>query len=143
MRVPQLFPYLGPSMQDNSRSGRDYVPTCLRAGMRDSTDPTRSSEADLQLAPGRHLFLFFAGIGSSNCGLGALIDVEPKRQYEIEFRFDANHRARDTRQHSRLSSPTPHPSPTALRVSAACVSTHSQNRSTSGRVRLPGAVTSQ
>jgi hypothetical protein len=92
MRVPQLFPYFGPSMRDNSRSGRDYVPTYLRASMQDSTDPTRGSEAELQLAPGRHLFSFFAGIGLSNCGLGALIDMEPKRQYEIAFRFDTEAR---------------------------------------------------
>ena len=92
MRVPQLFPYFGPAMQNASSSGTSYVPTYLRVGMQDSSDPTRSSEAELQLAPGRHLFSFFAGIGLSNCGLGALIEVEPKRQYEIEFRIDTSAR---------------------------------------------------
>ena len=92
MQVPQLFPYFGPLVQSSSRLGTDHVTTYPRAGMQDSSDPTRSSEAELQLAPGRHLFSFFAGIGLSNCGLGALIDVEPKRQYEIEFCFDTSAR---------------------------------------------------
>ena len=90
MRLPQLFPYFGPLVQSSSRLGTDPVTIYPRAGMQDSSDPTRSSEAELQLAPGRQLFFFAAGIGMSYCGLGALIDVEPERQYEIEFRFDTS-----------------------------------------------------
>ena len=92
MRVPPLFPYVGPAVQNASSSGTNYVPTYLRVGMQDPSDPTRSSEAGLQLAPGRHLFSFFAGIGLSNCGLGAPIEVEPNRHCEIEFRFDTSAR---------------------------------------------------
>ena len=57
-----------------------------------ASDPTRSGGAELQLAPGRYLFSFFAGIGLSNCGLDGFIDLDPKRQYEIEFRFDTSTR---------------------------------------------------
>ena len=93
VRLPQLFPYFGaPVIQKYPRPGSDPANTYPRAEMFGASDPTRSDSAELQLAPGRYLFSFFAGIGLSNCGLGAFIDLDPKRQYEIEFRFDTSTR---------------------------------------------------
>ena len=93
VRLPQLFPYFGaPVVQKYPRPGSDAANTYPRAQMFGASDPTRSDSAELQLAPGRYLFSFFAGIGLSNCGLGAFIDLDPKRQYEIEFRFDTTAR---------------------------------------------------
>lgn len=93
VRLPQLFPYFGaPVVQKYPRPGSDAANTYPRAQMFGASDPARSDSAELQLAPGRYLFSFFAGIGLSNCGLGAFIDLDPKRQYEIEFRFDTTAR---------------------------------------------------
>ena len=92
MRVPQLFPYFGPADENASRSSTDSLPNSLTAAVQKPSDSTRSNEAELQLAPGRHLFSFIAGIGMSNCAVPALIDLEPKRHYEIEFRFDTGAR---------------------------------------------------
>ena len=89
MRLPQLFPYFGPPpAQKYSQSRPEPAGASPRAGMQGASEATRTDSAELQLAPGRYLFSFFAGIGLSNCGLGAFIDVDPRRQYEIEFRFD-------------------------------------------------------
>ncbi len=90
MRVPQLFPYFGPADENASRSSTDSRPTSLTTAVHKPSDTTRSNEAELHLAPGRHLFSFFAGLGMSNCAVPALIDLEPKRHYEIEFRFDTS-----------------------------------------------------
>ena len=93
MRLPQLFPYFGPPpAQKYSQSRPEPTGASPRAGMQGASEATRTDSAELQLAPGRYLFSFFAGIGLSNCGLGAFIDVDPGRQYEIEFRFDVNAR---------------------------------------------------
>ena len=93
LRLPQLFPYLGPPPAlKYSQSRPDPNGAYPRADMQGSSEPTRTDSAELQLAPGRYLFSFFAGIGLSNCGLAAFIDVDPRRQYEIEFRFDVNAR---------------------------------------------------
>ena len=93
VRLPQLFPYVGPPPAlKYSQSRPDPNGAYPRADMQGSSEPTRTDSAELQLAPGRYLFSFFAGIGLSNCGLAAFIDVDPRRQYEIEFRFDVNAR---------------------------------------------------
>jgi hypothetical protein len=90
VRLPQLRQYVLPPT--GNRTGRPSASetgtTYPRAGMRGSTDALRSDSAELQLAPGRYVFSLIGSLGPSMCGAVAVIDVDPNRQYEIEFRID-------------------------------------------------------
>lgn len=91
-RLQQLFPYFGPPRdvpgRTTSSPGSQTPVVYPRAGMVDSPDALRSDAIELQLPPGKHLFSFIAGTGRSNCGVGAGIDLQPGRQYVLDFRFD-------------------------------------------------------
>lgn len=96
VRLQQMFPYLGPTLARNVPSSMTFSPgvqTAVvypRAGMVDSPDPMRSDAVELQMPPGKHLFLFFAGTGLANCSVGAGIELQAGRQYLLNFRFDTH-----------------------------------------------------
>jgi hypothetical protein len=88
--LPQLRQYVLPPTGNQSLrpSPSETGTTYPRAGMQGSTDPLRSDTAELQLAPGRYVFSLIGSLGPSMCGAATVIDVDPNRQYEIEFRVD-------------------------------------------------------
>ena len=78
MRFQQLFPYVEPQPQTQTRVNQPVEPVRLypRAGMVGSPDPKRSDAVELQLAPGRHVFFLFGGHAGANCGIASTIDVD-------------------------------------------------------------------
>ena len=88
-----IFPYFGlpRDVHGHIAGTPDSAPPVLysRAGMVDSPDPLRSDTVELQMAPGKHLFSFIATVERSHCNVSAGIDLQPGRQYVLDFRFDA------------------------------------------------------
>lgn len=91
VRFQQLSPYVEPRRDQIDVIQRfEPAQTYPRAAMVGSTDPARSDAVELQLPPGRYLFSQIGVLGSSICAINAAIDIDPTRQYEIEFRIDGN-----------------------------------------------------
>ncbi len=101
--LPLLQWYVEPATgSTRPRDGTEMTPSYLRAGMQGSPDPARSDVSELQLAPGRYLFALIStsgGFGGSSwhCGVSAVADIDPSRQYEIELRLEGGLSARRCR----------------------------------------------
>lgn len=88
--VPSIFPY-SPGQSGTHHPAQTATatpPTFARAGMHGSTEASRSDSIELQLAPGRYIVALHGGLGTSICSVSGAIELQPHRQYEIEFRFD-------------------------------------------------------
>lgn len=91
---PQLWPYgdltppapVGPTPQPPPPP-RTYP----RVGMAGATDGTRTDNAELLIAPGRHQFEFHASV-PGYCRLDAFVDLEAGRQVELNFAIDGSTR---------------------------------------------------
>lgn len=88
--VPSIFPYSPPHSGTHhpAQTATATPPTFARAGMHGSTEASRSDSIELQVAPGRYIVALHGGLGTSVCSVSGAIDLQPQRQYEIEFRFD-------------------------------------------------------
>ncbi len=92
--LPQLWPYgdltppapVGPTPQP-APPPRTYP----RLGMFGANEGTRTDNAELLIAPGRHLFEFHASV-PGYCRLDSFVDLEAGHQYEVSFDIDGSTR---------------------------------------------------
>lgn len=90
--LPAVRPYAGPPPAQVGPQSTQAPPTYPRVGMFGGDDPQRSDNVELQLPPGRQMFMLALVAGTAQCRVEVAFELEARRQYQVHYVFDTAYR---------------------------------------------------